>query len=75
MTLQGGGGLLKQSKYSTVIWMGGRIWPNRHTTSMVTEKAYLQFLLLYFRYMWGRGWLKTTRLAENVTIASWEKGV
>jgi len=34
----------------------------------------LQFILLYLRYMWGKGWLKTSYgcrgLDENVRIPS-----
>jgi len=30
-------------------------WPNRRIILIVAKKANLQFILLYFRYMWGEG--------------------
>jgi len=35
-------------------------YSNRHITFIVAKKLNLQFILLYLRYMWGKG------LVENV---------
>jgi len=66
------------NRQSTVIWRKG-VWPNCHIiTVIVTKKLNLQFILVYLRFMWGRGWLKTSygeRLAENIRIPlyGWER--
>jgi len=52
----------RQSEYRH---MGEGGWPNRHITFLVVKKINLQFILLYLRYMWGKG------LVENVI---WGKG-
>jgi len=38
--------------------MGGGV-AKFHIIFIVAKKLNLQFVLLYLRYMWGRGWLKT----------------
>jgi len=52
------------NRQSTVIWRRGLL-PNRHIAFIVAEKLNTQFLLLFFRLMWGE------KLAENVKIQSY----
>jgi len=74
-------GRVCSNRQSAVIWGGGGgIWPNRHITFIVIKKKLNSlFLLLYFRHMWGRGWMQTWNggrdLAENVRIPSFRGGV
>jgi len=62
------------NRQSAVTW-GRRLWPNRHITYIVAEKA-SQFLLLYLWYMWGEKLVKHViwggrGLAEKVKIPSY----
>jgi len=72
MTLrEGRRGLLKPSEY--------RHWPNRRITFIgAKKKLNLMFILLYLRYMWGKGLVEKSYgeegLAENVRIPSYSYG-
>jgi len=58
--------------------MGEELWPNRHITYLLLvwlKKLNSQFILIYLRYMWGRGLVENVicwrGLAENVIIPSY----
>jgi len=53
------------NRQSTVIW-GEEGWPNHHITFIVAKKKLnLQFILLYLRYMWGRGFVENVIWVEG----------
>jgi len=54
------------NRQSTVIWGD---WPNSYITFIVVKKLNLQFILLYLRYMWGRGFVENVIWGRGYKIA------